>query len=270
MLMLRDLQRLMADTLLGTAAPDEPGPDAPAQPAPALPALVSRPLLAIHRNTCVGTLSNALSLTFPAVLRLVGAGFFDTAAQEFMRVEPPRSACLDDYGQQFPDFLAHFPHAAGLEYLADVARLEWSVSRALHAPDALPLDLASLAALDPALVPGMRFVAHPGISLLQLDTPADIIWRAVLDEDDAALRAVDPAAGPVRLLVERSQAGIEVRRMESSAWHFTQRLCAGAPLEVALAEPAAERCADFGLVLADHLASGRFVGFVPFTAVRNA
>ena len=45
----------------------------------------------------------------------------------------------------FPEFLARFPPAASLAYIADVARLEWAVNRALHAPDAAPLDVARLA-----------------------------------------------------------------------------------------------------------------------------
>src|SRR6516165_733107 len=39
--------------------------------------------LGIYRNTMLGTLANALRLTFPAVHRLVGADFFDGAAQIF-------------------------------------------------------------------------------------------------------------------------------------------------------------------------------------------
>jgi hypothetical protein len=236
---LRELQCAWGRSLLAGAA----GPDAP-----------DPLLLDIYRNTSLGTLSNALSLSFPAVQRLVGAGFFDTAAQEFIRLNPPSSACLNDYGQQFPQFLAQFPHAAHLGYLADVARLEWAVSCALHAADAAPLDLAALAGLDTALMPSVRFVPHPSVTAMRLDTPADAIWRAVLAEDDAAMRAIDPEAGPVWLLIERCALGVQVRRMESGAWHFTQRLCAGEPLQSALEGEGLEA------VLADHLASGRFIG----------
>ena len=244
---LRDLQCALGSALLdGSAIQDAPDPL----------------LLAIYRNTSLSTLSNALSLTFPAVQRLVGSGFFETVAQEFIRANPPGSAYLNDYGQQFAGFLAQFPHAAGLAYLADVARLEWAVSCALHAADAAPLDLASLAELDTALMPFVRFVPHPSITVIRLDTPADAIWRAVLDENEAAMQAIDPAAGPVWLLIERSAMGIQVRRMEGAVWRFTRRLCAGEPLQAALDGEGLDA------VLADHLASGRFIGFAQSMAER--
>ena len=98
--------------------------------------------LAIYRNTCSGTLIRALGLSYPAVRRVVGGDFFDATAERFIGRQPPVSAYLDGYGADFADFLAGFAPAAGVPYLADLARLEWAVSRALHAPDAEGLDPA--------------------------------------------------------------------------------------------------------------------------------
>jgi hypothetical protein len=221
----------------------------------------AHPGLAIYRNTCRTTLGTALRLSFPAVHRLVGGAFFDAAADEFVCAHLPTSAYLNDYGADFPAFLAQFPPAAGLGYLADVARLEWAVNRALHASDASAIELARLAELGEAALPFVRFTPHPSISLLQLDTPADAIWRAVLDQNDAAMAALDPAAGPVWLLIERTDAGVQVRRLQQAAWRFTQRLCAGEPLHAALEDEPAES-GQINAALADHLVSGRFIGFL--------
>jgi hypothetical protein len=104
--------------------------------------------LTIYRNTFYGTLTNALRLSYPAVHRLVGAEFFEGAAHAFINAHPPRGAYLDEYGSNFADFLACFPTATSVPYLADVARLEWAVTRALHAADATPLDLMKLHSVD--------------------------------------------------------------------------------------------------------------------------
>src|SRR5258708_14100720 len=112
----------------------------------------------IYRNTFVTGVTKALRLTYPAVHRLVGAEFFEGAAGHFIAQHPPRAAYLDEYGEEFPDFLARFRPAASLAYLADVARLEWAVSRAIHAADIEPLDLTRLAALPPEDQPRVRFV----------------------------------------------------------------------------------------------------------------
>jgi hypothetical protein len=212
--------------------------------------------LDIYRNTFVANATRALRLTYPAVHKLVGDDFFQAAAASFVAQHPPRSACFDDYGEVFAAFLADFQPALSLAYLADVARIEWAVSRAIHADDVAPLDLARLVALSPEEQERVSFVPHPSVSLLSLAAPADVIWRALLAGDDAALAAVDPDDGSVRLLVERRDGVPEVQRLDTAAWHFAAELCCGFPLGIVLAE--LESAED---ALAAHLAAGRFVDF---------
>ena len=100
-----------------------------------LAAQISPDRLDIYRNTFLLTLTRALRLCFPVVQKLVGEEFFEGAAQIFVAEHPPRSAWLDQYGSAFPDFLHAFSPAESVPYLSDVARLEWAVSGALHAPD---------------------------------------------------------------------------------------------------------------------------------------
>ncbi len=214
--------------------------------------------LAVYRNGFASRLATALRLAYPAVQRLVGEDFFEGAARVFAFERPPRAAWLDEYGAEFPDFLAGFPPAASLAYLPDVARLEWAVSGAAHAPDAEPLDPARLLELNELQRASVRFVPHPALGLLRTDCPADEIWRAVLARDDAALGAIDPAAGPAWLLVERREGEVAVSRMSEAAWRFTIELCAGRALCDAL-EAAGGVEAD--VLLAQHLAAGRFIAF---------
>jgi hypothetical protein len=214
--------------------------------------------LNIYRNTFVTGVTKALRLTYPAVHRLVGADFFEGAAGLFIAQHPPRAAYLDQYGAEFPEFLRNFQPAATLPYLADVARLEWAVSRAIHAADAAPLDLSRLAALSPQDQGRVCFVPHPSVALLYADYPVDAIWRGVLDADDAALAGVDLDAGAVRLLVERRDTGVDVSRLDEAACCFAVALCDGWSVEEALAA-AAGIPAD--ALLAEHLAAGRFVDF---------
>jgi hypothetical protein len=214
--------------------------------------------LDIYRNTIFLGLTRVLRLAYPAVERLVGAEFFDSAADRFISEHLPHAAYLDQYGDAFPDFLSHFPSAASLSYLADVARLEWAVNCALHAPDEAPLELSQLTALAPDDRCRVSFRAHPSVGLVRSEFPVDDIWRAVLSGDDRAMAALDLAAGPVFLLVERGQAGLEVTRMKKSAWEFVEALCRGEPLHSAIG-PAADF--DPSSLLGKQLAHGRFVAF---------
>ena len=214
--------------------------------------------LSIYRNTFLTSLTAALRLSYPAVHRLVGDAFFEGAAPIFIAERPPRSAYLDEYGADFPEFLARFPPAASVPYLPDVARLEWAVNRALHAPDAKPLDVARLAGFgldDPAR---FCFAPHPSVGLLRTDYPSDKIWLAVLERDDRALAAIDLAAGPAWLLVERAETRVEVHRMSEPEWRFMAALCSGRALEAALDS---RPDIDAPQLLANHLAAGRFIAF---------
>jgi hypothetical protein len=214
--------------------------------------------LNIYRNTHLGTLTNALRLSYPAIHRLVGAEFFEAAAHAFIEARPPRGAYLDEYGSGFAEFLACFPAATSVPYLSDVAQLEWAVTRALHAADATPLELMNLRAVDEGEHRRVCFVPHPSVSLIRADYPADTIWRAVLDRDDADLHAVDLHDAPVWLLIERSSTRINVTRLSEAAWEFTSALCGGQPLEHAIDLASG---IDIPKLLAEHFAKGRFITF---------
>lgn len=214
--------------------------------------------VAVYRNTFDGNLSNAMRLSYPAIHRLVGGEFFAGATRIFAHQHPPRSACLDEYGAGFPGFLAHFPPAATLAYLPDVAQLEWAVSQALHAPDVAPLEAQRLAQLDPADHERICFVAAPSLALVRSTYPVDMIWRAVLAQDDRALGAVDLAAGPVWLLIERLATGVEIARIDERTWHFSAALFAGRSLGGVLENSMDPETSTW---LAEHIAAGRFVAF---------
>jgi hypothetical protein len=214
--------------------------------------------LGIYRNNAAATLVGALRIAYPAVEKLVGAEFFEGAARIFIAQHPPRTAYLNDYGSEFADFLGAFPAAAELAYLPDVARLEWAVSFALNVADVPALDPAALAALAASGHDRVRFVPHPSVRLLSLHYPVDVIWRAVLGGDDAALAAIALTGEPLWFVVHRGSAGVAVRRLTQEEARLTAMLCSGAALAEAM--PARD-CPVFVALLADHLAQGRFAGF---------
>jgi len=213
--------------------------------------------LMVYRGNYAGALVDSLRLSFPAVDKLVGGDCFEGCARRFIREQPPQTSWLYDYGGDFPDFLAGLPELAGLPYLPDVARLEWAVNGALHAPDRDPLDAAALIALVDADPRSLRLAFHPAIRLLQLRFPAEVIWRAVLEDDDATLGTLELSTEPRWLLVERGQAGVAVDRLAEAEWRLTAALFDGETLETALAR--AEDVVDTSALLAAHFCNGRFV-----------
>jgi hypothetical protein len=255
--MLLELQRAFARQLLPEEGAESDGLDACDISA----ATVAPQRVAIYRNTCISTLVNALALSFPVVRRLVGADFFAAAAQQLIRLQPPASAYLNDYGSGFALFLRSYRPAQCLPYLPDVAQLEWSVNRALHAPDRRRLDSARLAALAPSELACVALVPHASLALLQLQSPADLIWRAVLEQDETAMAQLQLASGPVLLLIERDEEDlVRVQRVSAPEWQLLARLCAGESVQSALAYGLERSAAeDWTSLLAQQLAARRFV-----------
>src|SRR5689334_19577831 len=79
---------------------------------------------AVYRGNVAAALTGALAARFPITERIVGQDFFRAMAQAYARQNPPRRACLIDYGDGLPAFLDGFEPARSLPYLPDMARLE--------------------------------------------------------------------------------------------------------------------------------------------------
>jgi Putative DNA-binding domain len=201
--------------------------------------------LSIYRNNTLVTLTAALSATFPVVCRLVDHRFFAYAAHAFIQHTLPTSPCLVEYGGDFPAFLANFPPAAGLDYLPDVARLEWAINRVLHTYPEAPIPLTSLLDVqgDPALIrmrmdPATRFVASP--------YPVDHIWQA----HQPGVEPMDVALGRpgVHLEIRRAD-GLHITPLPPALWTFRSLIGEGATLGAA-AEAATALAPDFDLTQA--------------------
>lgn len=164
---------------------------------------------AVYRNNVVVSLIDALADSFPVTQELVGEQFFRAMARQFVRAAPPRSPVLAWYGDGFAEFIEAFP-AAGLAYLADVARLELLRVQAWHAADADALTPEHIGRLlgDAAALPEVRFGLHPSVRLLRSPHAIVSLWAAHQSESAAlALADVDPTQAETALVLRN---GLEV------------------------------------------------------------
>lgn len=200
----------------------------------------------VYRNNFYITLGEALRATYPVVDRLVGNRFFDQMSRHYIQRYPSVTGNLNDYGRQFPDFLAGYAPLSRLPYIPDVARLEWSWHASFHAaPSDDGLNLAGFSDLDDGEQALLGFDLDDTACLLHSEFPVLRIWQA--NQDDADVHeAIDLAEGEDHLLVLRRQMQVEVFRLGCGEYWLLACLAAGHTLSEAL-ETALENDAAFDL-----------------------
>lgn len=189
---------------------------------------------AVHRNNIVVALVDALAAAFPVTQALVGEDLFRAMARERVRMDPPRSPIISEYGAGFADFIAACHSAAPVPYLADVARLEYLRTQAYNAADADPLHVSHFHALlaTPERIAGTRLVLHPACAWLSSRHAVLSIWAAHQGLDDIAdanLGAIDLDAAEC-VLVTRPQSQVFVDSLPSGTTALLDRLRTGVPL----------------------------------------
>lgn len=249
-----------------TAIPDgaKAIPDAATSARPARAAgasLYSQPGFAVYRNTVMTGCIDALAANYPAVVRLVGDEWFRAAAAAHVRQAPPSHPCLFDYGDGFAAFLAAFPPAAGLPYLADIARLDRLWTEAHLAADEPPLEASRVAALAPAELGRTVLAPHASARWAWFDQhPAWSIWRharaGTLLDEGAVFEPAWQAEGALLVRAGDTVEAVEARRGDCV---FLEACAAGLTLaECAAAALAADPGVDLAATMARLIRAGAF------------
>lgn len=216
--------------------------------------------LRIYRNHYKVTLSDALAATFPVVHQLVGETCFRSLAGGFIGQHPPSEPCLFAYGAKFAEYLGRHTALAGHRYVADVAKLEWAMNEAAHAPHERPIPPGTLRGLTPHQVPQLTFVFHPSCRIVTSRFPVHDIWRAHQDPNPS-FEAVDLSVGPVLLFVLRdADCDVVWRQLSPAGSCFIRSLRAGQRLGPAY-DDSRQRSADFDpiVLLSDLIRIGALV-----------
>jgi len=192
---------------------------------------------AVYRNNVAVALIGALEARYPIVRRLTGDDFFRGMAGAYVAGEKPRSPALMLYGDGFPAFVAGFPPADAIPFLADVARLESAWIEAYHAAEADALGLEALTAIAPGALEALRLRPHPAARLLRFTHPAASIWAAAQSADEPRRPEVWAAE---EALVTRPDADVFVRVLPPGGFAFAAALFSGASLGEAATIAAAD------------------------------
>lgn len=190
--------------------------------------------LRIHRHHVRQSLAGALASTFPTVQAIVGEAFFQTMAQAFVLRELPEQPVLAEYGARFPAFVSGYGPAGTLPYLADMARLDWALNLAFHAPLGDRLTVSDLANLPAERLFDLKPALAIGSTLLRSRYPIDRIWHA--SQPGTSVRSVSLEEGPAAVLVVRGPDDAAFASLELADATFVAMLAGGASLGEAAEE----------------------------------
>ncbi|WP_296714884.1 DNA-binding domain-containing protein [Rhodoblastus sp.] len=209
---------------------------------------------AVYRNNVTVSLIDALAAVYPAVQRITGGEFFRAMARFHVRETPPSSPLLFEYGRDFPAFIAHYPYAGAMPWLADVARVERAWLDAYHAADTAPLGASDLARAPSERLPVLVFSPHPTTRLLRSSYAAVTIFAA--NRTDGPIEEID-ASEAEDALITRPDSEVVVRRLAPGQFEFLSALMAGQELGKATeAAIGAHSDFDIGMALMTLIESG--------------
>jgi hypothetical protein len=210
----------------------------------------------VYRNNVTVSLTEALAAIYPAVQRITGVEFFRAMARLHIRVEPPTSPLLFEYGRQFPNFIESFDHARDLPWLADVARIERAWLDAYHAEDVQPLSPDALAAAPQERLGDLVFRVHPTTRIMRSPYPAATIFAMNRTDGPVASLQSDAAEDA---LITRPEMDVMVRHLPPGGASFLTCLIDGKTLAAATAAALAEAPSlDLAANIAGMLEAGVF------------
>lgn len=154
-------QRWLYDAIVDDAAPKRPQQ---VLGGAAVPAALG---LAVYRHAYRARLRECVADDFAAVAHYLGDEAFTRVADAFIAAHPPVDSTLNAYGRFFAPWLAT-TRVAGHARLAELARLEWALVEALHAPLAKGVSDSDLAGIAPEAWSTITLRVAPSLRLLPL------------------------------------------------------------------------------------------------------
>ena len=203
---LRQLQREMQSGLLeGRSAIEAHIADTPP--------LTTEARLGIYRHAYVARLIEALQNYYPVLYQILGDEDFEALGAAFVRTHPSVHRSIRWYGQEVAAFLRVELPFAEQPILAEIACFEWRLAESFDSADAVVLDRAALASVEPAEWADLTFRFHPSVQRLTLEWNTVAVWKAISAEE--APPAPERSANAIEWLIWRRNLENYFRSLDS-------------------------------------------------------
>jgi hypothetical protein len=148
-------------------------------------------LFGVYRNAYVARLAEVLGNDYEQVHAYLGDEGFADLVKAYINANPSDQRNARWFGRHLPAYTRTTAPFANHPEISEIAALEKALNDAFDGPDAAPLGIDDLAAIQAEDWPRLTFQPHPTAIRLAFDTNATEIWSALKDET--------PPPAPVRL-----------------------------------------------------------------------
>jgi len=209
--------------------------------------------LAIYQDAYQSRLVECLGDDYPALRYALHEEGFGALCRAYIAEHPSRSPSLNAFGRHMADFA----HAHGGEhgaFASALARLEWAMVEAIHAPEAEIMPLDALATIAPERWPAARLPASSAVRILKFDYPVNRFFQAFRNDETPSL----PEAEASATAVYRKNHVVWRMDLTPAMAHVLDALFAGATLEEALSSIAPLEEPDVASWFREWVAAGFF------------
>lgn len=175
----------------------------------------------VYRNNVFVSLTETIENAFPLAQKIVGEEFFRALARHYCQNHLPTSPVMIFYGESFGDFLDDFPPAQQVPYLADIARLEYSLRLSTHAADE-PWSQSHNQHLSSDDLLQAHLFLHPSVQWISSSYPLYDLWYFHEHDADHPI-----GAEPQSLVISRPQHNPIVEILPAGGDDFFSALSAG-------------------------------------------
>ena len=216
--------------------------------------------LAIHRRHYQASLVETLLRRFPAAQWLLGSQAVIAAAQSYVYLRPPRTACLAEYGGDFPEFLAEQLAGGRPPALRSFLALEWVLGEVALCVDHPPCQMQQLAGVDPAALFEVIIELQPGLRYFRAGWPVDELIALFLGGHAPSRYVME--RGDIHVQIRGARGELRIDRLDLGTWVFRRQLAQGQTAGMA-AECALDAKASFDptRALSELVREGLMYGF---------
>ena len=138
--------------------------------------------LGIYRAAYHARLIECLSDDYPVLKYALGDASFEALCRGYIAEHPSTGPSLDDFGRHMAGYCRAALTSVGA-FASDLAKLEWAVVLAIHAPTAPELSTEELSTVPSERWPYVRLSANPSLRILHFTYPVNAYFQAYRSDE---------------------------------------------------------------------------------------